>query len=458
MIKAVIFDLDGVLADTSNVHAEALNQALHTVDPTFNITHDDYLFDYGSLTTKQKIVKFFEKRNLPLDDELLEKLYAYKMITTQLLLADIKLDTNIFGIIAALKHRGLKLAVCSNANGWFVSEALEKLGIHKMFDVVLSNNEVDNPKPHPEMYLKCMVLLGVGPRECLVLEDSYHGVQAAHDSGANVAIVRSPKDLTLAFVDYQIGRYTLFAKPAPVVTDHLTILVPMAGEGSRFAKAGYPDHKPMIPVDDSTILGTTLQSLANVDAHYVFIVQEHHYENYALGRRLREMKPGCDIVKVNGLTEGAACTCLLAKRHINNNDHLIIINSDQLIIWDRSHLLNMLSSGADGGIVVFEDTNPKWSFAKEGPDGFVCEVAEKNPISNLATAGIYHWQKGSDFVKYAEQMIQKGIRVNNEFYTCPVYNEAIADGKKIKTYRAQSMWGLGTPSDLEHFLREFRGV
>ena len=88
--------------------------------------------------------------------------------------------------------------------------------------------------------------------------------------------------------------------------------------------------------------------------------------------------------------------------------------------------------------------------------GFVTEVAEKKPISDLATVGIYYWRKGSDYVKYAEQMIDKNIRVNSEFYVCPVFNEAIQDNKKVRTYNIDKMWGLGTPEDLEYFLKNYK--
>jgi dTDP-glucose pyrophosphorylase len=301
-----------------------------------------------------------------------------------------------------------------------------------------------------------MLMMQVGPRETVIFEDSYHGLKSAFDSGAHVFQVSSPAALTRDFVAKQINRSESFRNAPPIKTDNLTVVVPMAGSGSRFAKAGYKDHKPMIAVQNDTVLGLTLKSLANIDAKFVFIVQKAHYDEYDLGTRLRLIKPGCEIVQINGLTEGAACTILLAEKQINNDDHLLIINSDNLIIWSRDHLLHMLSSGIDGGIVVFKATDPKWSFAKEGADGFVLEVAEKKPISNLATAGIYHWRKGSDFVKFAKEMIKKNIRVNNEFYTCPVYNEAIQSGKKIKTYECDAMWGLGTPEDLRDFEKRFK--
>jgi dTDP-glucose pyrophosphorylase len=113
----------------------------------------------------------------------------------------------------------------------------------------------------------------------------------------------------------------------------------------------------------------------------------------------------------------------------------------------------MTETNCDGGIVTFKSTHPKWSFAKVNENGLVSEVAEKNPISDIATVGIYYWKKGAEYVKYAEQMIEKNIRVNNEFYVCPVFNEAIEDGKEIRTFEIKKMMGLGTPEDLSTYLR-----
>jgi len=116
----------------------------------------------------------------------------------------------------------------------------------------------------------------------------------------------------------------------------------------------------------------------------------------------------------------------------------------------------MNETEADGGMVTFKATHPKWSFAKLNSEGLVTEVAEKNPISDTATVGYYYWKNGSDFVKYAEQMIDNNIRVNNEFYVCPVFNEAIKDNKKIRTYNIEKMWGLGTPEDLKYYIENYK--
>jgi len=99
--------------------------------------------------------------------------------------------------------------------------------------------------------------------------------------------------------------------------------------------------------------------------------------------------------------------------------------------------------------------HPKWSYAKISKIGLVTEVAEKKVISDNATVGIYYWKKGSDYVKFAERMIKKNIRYKNEFYVCPVYNQAIKENKKILIEQIHKMWGLGTPEDLEYFLKYY---
>ena len=172
---------------------------------------------------------------------------------------------------------------------------------------------------------------------------------------------------------------------------------------------------------------------------------------------LKAIRPNCEVIEISGVTEGAACTTLLAKEFINNDNPLVIANSDQYIKWNASNTMyNMSESKVDGGILTFKATHPKWYYTKSGDDGFVTEVAEKQVISEDATVGVYYWSKGSDYVKYAEDMIQKDIRVNNEFYVCPVFNQAIEDKKKIKVYDVEEMWGLGTPEDLDFYHNHFK--
>jgi len=229
----------------------------------------------------------------------------------------------------------------------------------------------------------------------------------------------------------------------------------MAGEGSRFSKVGYTFPKPLIEIHQKPMIQLVIESLG-LKGNFIFIVRKEHLEKYNLKSLLNILAPNCKIIPIDKLTEGAACTVLLAENLINNNKPLIISNSDQFIEWNPSNTMyNFLTKKIDGGILTFDAIHPKWSYAKINKDENVTEVAEKKVISNHATVGVYYWKKGNDFVKYAKRMIEKNLRVNNEFYVCPVFNEAIKDKKIIKIHNVKSMWGLGTPEDLDYFLKYY---
>ena len=232
----------------------------------------------------------------------------------------------------------------------------------------------------------------------------------------------------------------------------MKILIPIAGRGKRFEDAGYSFPKPLIDVNGKTMIQIIIENL-NFNAEHILICQKEHYEKYALKEVLELITENCKIIQVSEMTEGASCTALLAKELINNDEELIIAYGDQWINWNNQHFLTFLpDNNADGGIVTFYSTHPKWSFVKLDDEGKVTVVAEKKPISNIATVGIYYFKKGKYFVESAEQMIKKNIRTNNEFYIAPVYNEMIQSNKKILHYPIAEMKGLGTPEDLSKFL------
>ena len=226
----------------------------------------------------------------------------------------------------------------------------------------------------------------------------------------------------------------------------------MAGAGKSFQNAGYSFPKPLIDIDGKTMIQIVVENI-NVAGNYIFICKKEHYEKYSMFELLNLISSECKIVQVSEKTEGAAKTLLLAKELINNDDELIIANSDQWLDWNPNHFLSFLrSKNADGGIVTFISTHPRWSFAKVDNDGLITEVAEKKPISNIATAGIYYFKHGKDFVWAAEQMIEKNIRFNNEFYYAPAFNEMIGKQKRIYSYPAAEMRSLGTPEDVSKFI------
>ena len=297
-----------------------------------------------------------------------------------------------------------------------------------------------------------MEILHAIPSTTIIVEDSHIGRRGALDFGATLLPVENPDDLTLEKVKEMVEGNTVKKTKVPWRSKDLNVLVPMAGAGSRFSIMGYTFPKPLIEVDGKPMIQVVVENL-NIEANYIFICQKNHYEKYHLQYLLNLIAPGCKIIQVDGMTEGAACTTLVAEHLIDNDKPLLIANSDQFIEWDANEVMYAFSADQiDGGILTFPASHPKWSYAKVGEDGFVEKVAEKMPISNDATCGVYYWKKGSDYVNYAWQMIDKDIRTNGEFYICPVYNEAIQDGKKIRVKRIEKMWGLGTPEDLNYFL------
>jgi len=459
MTKLVIFDLDGVLIDSKDYHFDALNAALLKVGEQYVITRQEHVSTYDGLPTRPKLELLTKNKGLP--TEYYEQIWRDKQEETfKVFDEQVRKDYELMGYFQQLKDEGYNIAVASNSIRNTVKIILLRLGVLEFVDIYISNEDVYRNKPFPEMYWKCMIRLGALPKDTVIVEDSHIGRQGAIDSKCHLVAVDDRKDFNQQKVDKIKSLLNdTTKKKIAWRSEKMNVLVPMAGAGSRFANAGYTFPKPLIEVRGKPMIQVVVEAL-NVEAKYTYVVQKDHYEKYNLQYLLNLLTPGCNIVQVDGLTEGAACTTLLAKEFINNEEPLIMTNSDQLILWDSNETLYAFNNdNADGGIVTFPATHPKWSFAKLGEDGYVCEVAEKKPISEHATAGIYYWKHGSDYVKYAEQMIEKNIRVNNEFYVCPVYNEAIEDGKKIriKEIGKDDMWGLGTPEDLDYFLENYEG-
>lgn len=238
----------------------------------------------------------------------------------------------------------------------------------------------------------------------------------------------------------------------------LNIVVPMAGAGSRFAKVGYKDPKPLIPVNGVPMIRVVINNLTPSQPHrFIFICQQAHVDSYGLTEKLGAWAPGCKIIGLNGLTEGAACTVLASRDLIDNKDALMIANADQYCdVSIDDYLGAMQKDNLDGIIMTMRANDPKWSFVGLDDKNHVTRVVEKEVISNEATVGIYNFRHGADFVAAADRMIARNLRVNNEFYVAPVYNQLIEEGQAIGIFNigeeADGMYGLGTPADLELFL------
>lgn len=450
MIKLVIFDLDGVLVDTPDMHFETFAQAYYDFT-NISITKKEHDLDFNGRSTKTKLKILGERDNL--ESTTKQNIWNKKQdYTFDFIREKICVDETKIELLRFLKNEGYKIACASNAIYRTVESILEKMQILEYFDLILSNENVNNPKPSAEIYLKTMIDLNCNPSNTLIIEDSKVGYESAISTNAEVLRVVNAKEVTLEKIKNHLDSLVIKSLKQKYKNSKLTVVIPMAGAGSRFEVAGYTFPKPLIEVKGKPMIQLVLETL-NIEAKYIFIVRKEHIAKYSLKEFLNQIAPGCEVITTDGLTEGSACTVLLAKEFIDNDNPILMANSDQYIEWDAFEFMkNSINNNLDGSILTFEATHPKWSFVKIDNEGFVTEVAEKKPISNIATVGIYWWLKGSDFVKYAEQMIEKDIRVNNEFYICPVFNEAIAEDKKIGIFNVDEMWGIGTPEDLNYFL------
>ena len=438
MKKLFIFDLDGVLVDSKEIHFNALNAALKEVDKKYIISKSEQKEKFEGLPTNKKLEILSAEKGLPL--ELHKKIFDLKQKQSILFFSQLKKDNSLIEIFNKLKEHDIKIAVASNCIKETVEVCLKSLGVLEIVDLHLSNEDVLSPKPHPEIYLKCMEYFDVSPKETVIFEDSFIGKQAAFASGATIVSVDNRASLS----------EELIFSPLNSSKKEINILIPMAGEGSRFQKAGFKDPKPFIKINNKPMIQVVHDNIG-IDGKYIYVAKSEHVEKYNLEGCLKEFCKNFVIVEQQGRLEGATKSVLLAKDLIDNDSPLIIANSDQYIDWDPKVIEEFITSGVDGAILTFKSTESKWSYA-EVQNEVVQEVFEKIVVGDNATVGIYFWKKGSDFVKYAEKMIEKNIRTNNEFYVCPVYNQAIQDGKIISISEVKKMQGLGTPEDLESYL------
>ena len=201
-----------------------------------------------------------------------------------------------------------------------------------------------------------------------------------------------------------------------------------------------------------------MANLAIDGARYILLARKEHLdaERETVTRLLAQ--GNVEFIAIDAMTEGTACTVLHARALIDNATPLLIANCDQVVDFScETFVSDCWTRDLDGSILCFKDAkrDPKWSFAKTDASGLVTQVAEKVAISDLATVGLYLFRRGSDFVAGAIDMVARNERVNNEFYTCPVYNHVIRQGGRIGVHdvRFEDMHGLGVPDDLMAYLK-----
>lgn len=421
-MSLILFDLDGVLVDAKGLHERAFLAAVDAVAPDYSVTPARHAADLCGLPTTVKL----DRLGVPL--EVRDAVWRTKQAISDVLI-DLVPASDKQPMLDRLVADGHTLGVVTNSTRSTLNRMLARLGLSG-FSVELSNEDAA-PKPAPDLYRQAMSLAGHTAADTWIVEDSAPGLEAAHASGAHVIQVADASQVT-------------YGRVAPHLWD---VLIPMAGAGHRFQTAGYTFPKPLIDVDGQPMIQAVVDNLGQPGRH-IFLVRKEHEHRYAVSRMLERIRPDCSVVLVDELTEGAACTALLAADLLSERP-LLIANSDQLVAWNPERFADA-THGLNGLLPTFTSTHPKWSYVELDDDGYVERVAEKDPISDEATCGIYWWRRGTDFVRAAERMVAANDRVNGEFYIAPTYNYGPF---VVRTFRVAGMNGLGTPEDLESYLR-----
>lgn len=230
------------------------------------------------------------------------------------------------------------------------------------------------------------------------------------------------------------------------------LLIPMVGRGQRFRDEGFVLPKQLIDVGHQQMIDWSMSCIKTEECNKIFVIRRDTVDNNNMDEILRS-KFGNDIIIViaETETEGTVSSCLLAEEYIDNDLPLSITTLD---MYFEPHFDPSDIDNSDGTVLTFNADNPAYSYSELGNDGYVVRTAEKEVISNHAHAGLYHFSKGSEFVRLAKEMIKRNIRVKNEFYVAPLYNLFIEEGKKISILPIDRLWCMGTPDERKHFLEE----
>lgn len=440
MIRALLFDLDGVLLDTNDMHRACLHRAV--CESGYSSLAD--LLPNNQMTSREKL-KCLNEIGLPADlNEII--IHNKHNLSQSWIETNVKSDNDLVNMFARFHIDGIRTCIVTNTNLDFVKSWQHQVGLDGLIDVIVSNDDVRNHKPHPDPYLLALKRLCLSRDDAVVFEDSLEGLKSACSAGLRVVHIQRQQRI----IEHVKTTLRKSRESWNIFAPDLRVLVPMAGEGSRFRQAGYDIPKPFIEVLGMPMVNLVISRLP-VMGQNIFIARTNMTPD--CDDRLRRIDDMCQVVYVDRLTEGAACTVLLAKDIINDDDPLMIVNSDNIVTFnyieliEKTHELNAASA-----IMTFKGSGPKWSYSRVNDEGYVIETAEKRQICDDATSGVYFFQRGRDFVKYAQMMIEKNIRVNNEFYVCPVYNQLIDDGQKVINL-SSTFDSLGTPEDLDNFLK-----
>lgn len=467
-IRLVVFDLDGVLVESRDLHYEALNKALEEGAGTqYVISREEHECVYDGLSTNQKLKMLEVAKGLPKD---LHKVVWQKKqdYTESMVKAILKPTENILNAIKSLKKMCLPVCVASNCIRSSVKTILETVGLMPYVDVFLSNEDVENPKPAPDLYLKACATFGVPPGNTLVVEDSTKGFEAASRAGCNMLRVSNPNDVTEDSVKGRI-------RELETLTEDVTIVLPLSGPYPEIWQARETPEMPLYLTDIAgesvlELIGESLRS-RRYNATYIFVVKESvakAFDVEALCAKAVDYAP-LKVVKVKTDTLSSIHTILQTPpEYIPDNIPLLVADGHHLPVWkDGASLDDLLGSHADAAMTVLQSTDPRFSYvrlntnsrssmdalSKQGPNSVIEVTMGARPSSNLAASGLYYFKQASYFKKAAKAVIDANERWLGRFYSAQLFNEMVKDGKVTEALHLKYSWSLRNVNEIQAYER-----
>lgn len=435
-----LFDLDGVLVDTLNIQYNSTVKAISKY-VNINLTEGLEKILRSNITTSKKLDYLIQKNIISKEQKNI--IYSEKKKISNDKFKNLLLDDEKIKLFSFLKDKSCLISVVTNGNRKSAEIILKSLGLYNFLDLLISNQDVTNPKPHSEPYVKAISHFGGDLKDFIIFEDSETGLIAANGTGCKVYQVTKVSDINLDLIK-RINNL------------NRNILIPAAGLGSRFQQRGFKLQKPLIELGNKTLIHHAISSL-DIEGNYIFIIRKiDNNSNIKLIELLRSIKRDCKIIEIDYVTEGSASSCYLAKELIDNDNELIISNCDQILEWNSKKFLEY-SSNYDCSVLTFKSNEKQHSYIKTDENNKGIEIKEKEVISDNALVGVHYFKKGSDFINSYEYIFKNKIKFKNEYYLSTVCNNLINQGKEVVNYtfpKNELYYSTGTPKDYFKYMRD----
>lgn len=238
----------------------------------------------------------------------------------------------------------------------------------------------------------------------------------------------------------------------------MQILIPMAGKGSRFIRDGYTLPKPLIPISGNPMILNVIDDIPK-GTKYIFLIQKKDLKKYRIDLVIKSKIKDAIIISVDGVTQGQASTCLLAKDYLEDDEELFIASADNGLLFDYKKFANLKNQN---DCIIFTFTHDKklisnpnsWGWCKINESNEILDISVKTPISDNpfkdhAITGNFYFKKCKEFIESAQKMIREDHRVNDEFYvdSVPLFMKE----KKISIFDVDLYVGWGKPKDLYEY-------